>query len=40
MYAAGAVRVEVVSPVFTKVGLLEVAHETTPNIVYGGLAND
>ncbi|QDY81937.1 baseplate J/gp47 family protein [Paenibacillus polymyxa] len=40
MYAAGAVRVEVVSPVFAEVGLLEVAHETTPNIVYGGLAND
>lgn len=40
MYAAGALRVEVRSPVFAEVGTLEVAKESGVNIVYGGLADD
>ncbi|MEC0234083.1 baseplate J/gp47 family protein [Paenibacillus kribbensis] len=40
MYAAGALRVEARSPVFTAVGKLEVARETAPNIIYGGLTDD
>jgi phage-related baseplate assembly protein len=40
MYAAGALRVEVTSPIFKDVGELEIPKETTPNIVYGGLVDD
>ncbi|MNW45614.1 Baseplate J-like protein [compost metagenome] len=40
MYAAGALRVEVRSPVFTEVGQLQVAKDNTLNIAFGGLAHD
>nr|WP_249529741.1 baseplate J/gp47 family protein [Paenibacillus brevis] len=38
--SAGALRVEVASPVFTNVGELQVAQDAAVNVVYGGLADD
>ncbi|GIO39082.1 hypothetical protein J41TS12_39430 [Paenibacillus antibioticophila] len=38
--SAGALRVEITTPVFTSVGELQIAHDATVNVTYGGLADD